>query len=153
MYTSRPANTHISKEVIVIDNSLQEHRVPTFPIIIISVVHCRRWNWNMAAINGPSTLDQTPPFSLNPSTTLESSTPYGKCIYVFRSTSTIALQVSQTITHTIHLATPNKCAIVRYSPQVARYQRVIATCWSTHIARLSFVFCHCIYGVSHSHNT
>ena len=41
--------------------------------------------------------------------------------------STIAWDIECTITHTVDLATPNECPIVRYSTSVAKVQRVIAT--------------------------
>ena len=58
-------------------------------------------------------------------------------------------QVSQTITHTAYLATPNKRPIVLYSPQVAKHHRVIATLCGTAIALRSTVSCRLIKGASY----
>ena len=43
----------------------------------------------------------------------------------------IASQVSCTVVHTVDLATPNKCACVRYSHGIARHHKVMATLFST----------------------
>jgi len=59
-------------------------------------------------------------FSLNPLTTSFNSSPAGNNMYTGINFETMALHIK----HTVHLATPNRCATVRYSAVVARIYKI-----------------------------
>ena len=55
-----PTYTGVSKQAIVMNNSLDWHWVETFPIIIIGMIHCWWLNRNVRTIDGASTLKNAP---------------------------------------------------------------------------------------------
>jgi len=89
-----------------------------------------------------------PVLDLNPSAAVFRFSPHGSLMKIFCNVEMMALHVSCTITHTVHRATPNKCAIVLYSKHVARHHRVIANHLLTGVALQSWVFLRCSTGPS-----
>ena len=142
-----PSNVDISKLILIINNTLNYNRIPTFTIIVIGVVIGWSCDGYVRSIDCTYTLWKSPCF-LEPCTTLLRCSLAGNLMYLFIRTFTIAAQVSCTMLQTVHLAMPNRCPIVRYSTEVARHQMVIATrCW-TGIALRILVLCRLITGVN-----
>ena len=89
-----------------------------------------------------------PYFSLKPSMTSVSWFPTGKHTISLENTLFMALHVSCTMIHTVHLATPKRSPTLLYSHGVVRHHSVIATRCSTVMDLRIFMSCLSICGLS-----
>ena len=151
--TSWSSNAKISKQSMMVNNSLGNNQVPAFTIVIVCVVHCRWYYWYVHSIHGTCTLRNIPSTlkTLNCSFRLS---PVGKLMQTDWKVCTYNSSASFMYNHThilcIELNQTDEILwdTVQYSDGVARIHKVIATSLSTDIGLLMFVFCFSISGCS-----
>ena len=113
-HTSRPAYTNITDGIVIADNCLYQNGMPTFRIVILSMQIGWYCHWDV----GSNTLWYLP-MCFESTNGVCQLTPCGKTTISENNMSTMALHVSLTMTHTVDLATPKRCPMVRYSQGVA----------------------------------
>ena len=133
-------------KIIVVHNCLHQHGVPALTITVTSMVHCRWCDWYVQAINCSDTLRNTHVLFESLGYCLYNQSPVGNWTYTGCRHSTMAAHISWTMMVIEFLATPQRCATLRYSQVVARTQRVMATLHSVYTHRLNWVSCLAIKG-------